>query len=74
MTARLEKAIKKLTPEEVEQVADFAEFLVRHKPPAGKSDGGKSDWRGALSHLKDRYTSVELQHLANKWRDEELSR
>ncbi|MCG3195858.1 MAG: hypothetical protein HUU16_08070 [Candidatus Omnitrophica bacterium] len=28
-------------------------------------------WAGALSHLKDEYTSVELQHLANDWRSDD---
>jgi hypothetical protein len=30
----------------------------------------KLDWAGGLRHLRDEYTSVELQHEANKWREE----
>ena len=30
----------------------------------------KLDWAGGLSHLRDQYTSVELQHEASKWREE----
>ena len=28
----------------------------------------KFDWIGALKELKDKYTSVELQHKINEWR------
>ena len=30
----------------------------------------KLDWAGGLSHLRDQYTSVELEHEASKWREE----
>lgn len=28
----------------------------------------KFDWEGGLSNLKEKYTSVELQHKALEWR------
>ena len=55
-------------PEELQrEVADFAEFLSRRRrrPLRRKL---RLDWVGALSDLKDKYTSVELQHMASEWR------
>ena len=28
------------------------------------------DWRGALEDMKDKYTSVELQHKILEWRED----
>jgi len=55
-------------PEELQrEVADFVEFLSqrRRRPLRRKL---RLDWVGALSDLKDKYTSVELQHMASEWR------
>ena len=30
--------------------------------------GFRFDWEGGLSDLKEKYTSVELQHKASEWR------
>jgi hypothetical protein len=30
----------------------------------------KLDWRGALEDMKDQYTSVELQHKIQVWRED----
>jgi hypothetical protein len=49
-------------PEELQtEVRDFARYLrdTRTPKPAGRM---KLMWRGALRGLRDRYTSVELQH------------
>jgi hypothetical protein len=55
-------------PEDLQkEVADFVEFLSqkRSEPLRKKL---RFDWVGALSDLKDKYTSVELQHMASEWR------
>ena len=60
--------IVRALPEEAQaEVRDFARFLSasRGKPKRTKL---RLDWAGALGDLKDRYTSVELQHKINEWR------
>ena len=54
--------VTKELPEELQtQVRNFALYLrdTQVSKPAGKM---KLTWRGALRGLRDRYTSVELQH------------
>jgi hypothetical protein len=54
-------------PEELQtEVRDFARYLrdTRIPKPAGSM---KLTWRGALRGLRDRYTSVELQHKSLEW-------
>ena len=67
MTARLEKAIKQLPPEKLEELANYAELLVE-RTRAGAAARPMFRWAGALADLKDQYTSVELQHKASDWR------
>ena len=33
-----------------------------------KKEGFKFDWEGSLKEVKDKFTSVELQHKALEWR------
>jgi len=66
----IEEVIKKTAelPEELQQeVADFVEFLSqrRTRPRRKKL---RLDWAGGLKDLRDKYTSVELQHKASEWR------
>ena len=61
----LEKLIEELPPELQQEVEDFARFLLETKvrPVAGQArDKPTLSWAGALSDLRDQYTSVELQH------------
>ena len=46
------------------QVLDYIEFLLQKYD--GKTKKGKLtfDWEGGLSDLREKYTSVELQHKA----------
>jgi hypothetical protein len=65
-----EDVIKKTAelPEELQrEVADFVEFLSQRRTRSLRKKL-RFDWVGALSDLKDKYTSVELQHLASEWR------
>lgn len=59
--------IKELPPELQQEVEDFIEFLreKRLKRPRGKPT---FSWAGALRDLRDKYTSVELQHKISEWR------
>lgn len=63
----LEEFVEKLPPDLQQEVKDFVEFLIekRAKKPRGKP---KFNWAGALKDLRDRYTSVEIQHQIAKWR------
>jgi LPS O-antigen subunit length determinant protein (WzzB/FepE family) len=66
----IEDVIKKTAelPEDLQkEVADFVDFLSqrRVRPMRNKL---RFDWVGALSDLKNKYTSVELQHMASEWR------
>jgi len=66
----VEETIKLMSglPEELQaEVRDFARFVkdTRIQRPHGKM---KLDWRGALSDMRDEYTSVELQHEILEWR------
>ncbi|HKS97016.1 MAG TPA: DUF2281 domain-containing protein [Terriglobia bacterium] len=65
----LEQLVKELPPDRQDEARDFLERLVgeRHATPSGKP-GLK--WAGALADLKDRYTSVDLQHRIARWRIE----
>ncbi|MBM4242172.1 MAG: DUF2281 domain-containing protein [Euryarchaeota archaeon] len=62
---RLEELIKELPPEYHKEAQDFLEFLIAKKKakPRGPL---KLNWRGALRDLRDKYTSVELQHKAQE--------
>lgn len=57
-----------LPPQAQKEVRDFVDFLSQRytsKPRTKKKLVFK--WAGALAHLKDQYTSVELQHQISKW-------
>ena len=63
----LEELGKDLPPEIRKEVGDFIEFLLekRLKKPRRKL---KFDWADALKDLRDKYSSVELQHKISEWR------
>lgn len=62
----LEELIRQLPPDLQEEVRDFAEFLLERRVATQRGDL-KLDWRGALRELRDKYTSVELQHKIVEW-------
>ena len=67
----IQKKILELAPDEQKEVFDFIEFLENKKNQGiSKNNENKIafSWEGALSHLKDKYTSVELQHKISEWR------
>ena len=63
----IEERIKELPPEPRKEVQDFVDHLLakRKRKSKGKL---KLDWAGALKDLRDKYTSVELQHKISEWR------
>jgi hypothetical protein len=65
----LEELIRELPPALQAEVRDFVEFLLTKRV---RSSGRKlrQDWAGGLQAYRQQYTSLELQHLASKWRSE----
>jgi len=63
----LEETIKSLPPDMAKEVEDFIQFLMRKRAKNTKEEP-RLNWRGALKHLRDKFTSVELQHEALDWR------
>ena len=65
----MEKAyelFQKLPDDLKREVIDYIEFLLEKK--ARKKHGQlKLTWRGALGELRNKYSSVELQHKALEW-------
>ncbi len=66
----LAQKIESLPPHLQREVKDFVDFLRKRHEPAEPDRTLTQSWAGALSHLKDKYTSVELQHKASEWREE----
>jgi hypothetical protein len=62
----LRELTEKLPPDLQQEVRDFVEFLLEKRAPKSKGEL-KLDWRGALRDLRDKYTSVELQHKVLEW-------
>lgn len=62
----LEALLEELPPELREEVAAFARSLLerQHQRHGEEGEGMGFSWAGALSHLGDDYTSVELQEEA----------
>ncbi len=50
------------------EVLDYIEFLLKKHGAKNKGTKFKFNWAGGLSELKNKYTSVELQHKAKEWR------
>ena len=57
-----ENIMSQLPPELQQEVHDFARYLLEAKAKPKPRQPFKLDWRGALKHLRDQYTSAELQH------------
>ncbi|GJQ23459.1 MAG: XRE family transcriptional regulator [Candidatus Brocadia sapporoensis] len=63
----LDEMISKLPPEYQQEVEDFVEFIFqKHVKKPRKIL--KLTWAGVLEDIKDKYTSVELQHKISEWR------
>jgi hypothetical protein len=66
-TKTLEELVREVPSEYRAQLRDYVESLLarRSTEPPGKP---QFTWAGALEELRDRYTSVELQHCIARWR------
>ncbi len=62
----IQKKIAGLSPDKQQEVVDFIMFLESKK--IEKKRKLEFGWMGGLKELKDKYTSVELQHKINEWR------
>ena len=70
MESQIIKSKLEEMPEDLrKEVYDFMEFLLqKHVSSKVKKGKFKFDWEGGLSDLKEKYTSVELQHKSLEWR------
>ena len=64
----LERKIRALPPDLQREVEAFVNRLTKRRERQ-KHRYAKQDWGGALAHLRDQYTSLELQKKAIEWRD-----
>ncbi len=64
----LSESVDRLPPQIKREVMDYIEFLTAKYQGPSTQQPMTFAWAGALSHLKDKFTSVELQHQASKWR------
>lgn len=51
-----------------EAIELYLESLRAHRD--AEKEGFRFSWEGELSELKEEYTSVELQHKALEWRED----
>ena len=65
MKSEIIKAKLEELPEDLKkEVLDYIEFLLQKYGGKTKKRRFRFDWEGGLSDLKEKYTSVELQHKA----------
>ena len=69
-TLRIEELIAELPPPLQLQVRDFVEFLLnkQRRQLIEKRGRLRQDWANAINYQA--HTSVELQHLAQSWREQ----
>ena len=68
--ATVDEAIRRLPPERQAEVIEFVEFLLAKHARTPRRPM-KCDWAGGVRDLREQYTSVELQHEASTWRDDD---
>ena len=61
--------IRKLPKNARREILDFIDFLAaKYLVKTRAEKKFKFDWEGKLSNIKEKLTSVELQHKASGWR------
>jgi len=61
--------IQRLPEDLRREVLDYIEFLLKkYKGKKIKTRKFKFDWEGGLSEIREKFTSVELQHKSLEWR------
>jgi hypothetical protein len=63
-----EELFKQMPPAIKTEVLDFAEFLMKKQNAPTQSRKLNKNWAGALSELKDKYSSLDLQKKSLEWR------
>jgi hypothetical protein len=65
MTVRLQEALRRLTPDAIERLTEYAESLARTGPTVPSGDHLKLDWAGQASAAYPEYESgVDAAHAA----------
>lgn len=64
----IEEKLEELPEDLKKEVLDYIDFLLQKYKKKTRKRKFKFDWEGGLSELKEKYTSVELQHKAMEWR------
>jgi hypothetical protein len=65
----IEEKIKKLPEHIMPEVNDFIDFLLsKYCDQKNDTNNFQFDWEGGLSKLKNKFTSIELQHKVSEWR------
>jgi len=65
---KFEEKINRLSPELQQEVIDFINFLSRKvQPKKREKKKFNFNWAGKLSDMKNKYSSVKLQHKALEW-------
>lgn len=66
---KIRAKIRKLPEGAKSEAMDFIDFLTaKHKQKKTGKTKFKFDWEGGLSKIKEKLTSVELQHKVSGWR------
>lgn len=64
----IEGKIRELPDDLRREVLNYVEFLLtKYKNKGATTEKFKFDWEGGLSELREKFTSVELQHKASEW-------
>lgn len=65
----IELKIRELPENLRREVLDYMEFLLKkYKGKETEANKFKFDWEGGLSEIREKITSVELQHRVLEWR------
>jgi len=65
----IERKIRELPENLRKEIWDHVDFLLsKYQRRKATQKKLKFDWEGGLSDIKDKFTSVELQHKALGWR------
>lgn len=65
-TKKIEEKIRKLPPDLRKEVEEFIDSLMEPSERRARKPL-ELKWRGALRDLRDKYTSVTLQHRILEW-------
>ncbi|MCD5417159.1 DUF2281 domain-containing protein [Candidatus Bipolaricaulota bacterium] len=65
----IELKMRELPEDLRREVLDYMEFLVKkYMDKRIETKKFKFGWEGGLSKIREKFTSVELQHKASEWR------